>query len=92
MDALKQMDLFRQIHVWRRLDHKRAVRFSCIEHMSEHKFCVQTADFFTIPIKNEHLVYFDRLFPERFIEVEWEERKWFDSVEAAIAAHEIEFR
>jgi hypothetical protein len=85
------MTLFRQISIWKRLDDGRAVRFNCIEDMSTHKFAVQTADFFTFPIKNEHVSYLDRLFPERFIEVEPAERNWFDSIEEAIAAHEVAF-
>jgi hypothetical protein len=86
------MKLFRQISIWNRLDHKRAVRFSCVEDIDTHKFTVQTADFFTVPIKSEHIAYLEKLFPERFIEGDWEQRKWFDSVEEAIASFENEFR
>jgi hypothetical protein len=60
--------------------------------MTAHMFAVQTADFFTLPIKNDHISYLDRLFPERFIEKEPTERKWFYDLEEAIAAHEAEFR
>jgi hypothetical protein len=92
MDPDEHMKLFRQISIWKRLDHKKAVRFNCIEDLEMGKFAVQSADFFTIPIRGEHISYFDKLFPERFIEVEWEQRKWCDSVEKAIADHENEFR
>jgi hypothetical protein len=88
----ERMKLFRQIAIWSRLDDRRAVRFNCIEDMSVNKFVVQTSDYFYIPIKNEHLSYFDKLFPERFIEVDRSECKWFDSVEEAIAAHDLDFR
>jgi len=86
------MKLFRQISIWRRLDHRKAVRFNCLEDVGTKKFAVQSADFFTLPIKGENISYFEKLFPERFIEVEWELRKWFDSVEEAVADHENEFR
>ena len=92
MDPDRQMKLFRQISIWKRLDQKKAVRFSCVEDVEMNKFAVQSADFFTIPIKGEQISYLERLFPERFIEVEWEQREWFDSVEEAIADHENEFR
>jgi hypothetical protein len=59
--------------------------------MTTHKFAVQTTDFFTLPIKSEHVSYLDRLFPERFIEKEPAERNWCDSIEEAIAAHEMAF-
>ena len=86
------MKLFRQVSIWSRLDHKRAVRFNCVEDMSAHVFAVQSADIFTIPIKNEHLAYFEKLFPERFIEADWAERKWFESIDDAIAAFDREFQ
>jgi hypothetical protein len=91
MNPDEQMKLFRQISIWKRLGHKKAVRFNCIEDLEKSKFAVQSADFFTIPIRGEHISYFEKLFPERFIEVEWEQRKWFDSVEKAIAGHENDF-
>jgi hypothetical protein len=80
------MTLFRQISIWKHLGDGRAVRFNCIEDMTTHKFAAQTADLFTLPIKSEHVSYLDRLFSERFIEVEPTERKWFDSIEEAVAA------
>src|SRR5664279_4816503 len=92
MDPNQRMKLFRQIPIWKRLDHKNAVRFNCIEDMETNQFAVQSADFFSIPIKSEHISYLEKLFPERFIEVEWEQRKWFASIEEAVADHENEFR
>jgi len=91
MNPDEQMKLFRQISIWKRLGHKKAVRFNCIEDLEMRKFAVQSADFFTLPIRGEHISYFEKLFPERSIEVEWEQRKWFDSVEKAIAGHESDF-
>ena len=92
VDSNQQMKLFRQIPIWKRLDHKSAVRFNCIEGMEMNQFTVQSADFFSIPIKGERISYLEELFPERFIEVESEQRKWFVSLEEAIADHESEFR
>jgi hypothetical protein len=87
-----QMKLFRQIPIWKRLDPKNAVRFNCIEDIEMNRFTVQSADFFSIPIKGEHISYLEKLFPERFIEADWGQRKWFASIEGAIADHESEFR
>jgi len=42
--------LFRQIVVWRRLGPARAVRYICFEDLSAFGFCVQSADFFTLPL------------------------------------------
>ena len=89
---VEQVKLFRQIAIWTQLDQRRAARFSCIEDIENHRFAVQTTDFFYLPIKTEDLAFFERLFAERFIEVDFLERKWFDSVEEAIAGHLEEFR
>jgi hypothetical protein len=86
------MKLFRQISIWTRLDHERAARFNCIEDLGVRKFTVQSKDFFSIPIDEKRLAYFERLFPERIIETEWEQHRWFDSIEEAVAAHDEEFR
>ena len=86
------MKLFRQVSIWKRLYHNKAVRFNCIEDLETSKFVLLSADFFYIPIKGEHISYFEKLFPERFIEGELEQRQWFDSVEKAVADHENKFR
>ena len=55
-------------------------------------FCVQSADFYGLPVTVNARVEFDRQFVELFIEVEPMGRsRWFATVDEAIAAHEEEF-
>ena len=86
------MTLFREITVWKRVDKRQAIKFNCLEDMNLHKFVVQSADFFTLPLKKERFEEFDKQFVELFIEIKpSDRRKWFDSIEEAIAAHETQF-
>jgi hypothetical protein len=85
--------LFIQIFVWKRLDDKRAVRFTCLEDISKHLFIVQSADFFSVPVKPSLIAYFDNNFVDLFIGLDPENRqKWSSSLEEAVALHEDEFR
>jgi hypothetical protein len=60
--------------------------------MTTGKFCVQSADFYNLPIQNERLVQLDKQFLELMIEESPIVRSGaFDSVEEAIAHHDSEF-
>ena len=43
--------MYRELSVWKRIDDTRVVRFRCFEEMETHLFCVQNADFYTMPLK-----------------------------------------
>jgi hypothetical protein len=88
----RSMKLYREVAVWKRIDDKRAVKFNCLEDTSLHQFAVQSADFYTVPIKKEIIDDFEKQFVELFIQIDpAERRKWFDSIEEAVAAHEDDF-
>jgi hypothetical protein len=83
---------YREISVWRRIDGKRAVRFRCFEELEFHLFFVQSADFYSMPLKADVAAQSDRQFLELLMEEEPTERsRGFATVEEAIAAHEKEF-
>jgi hypothetical protein len=84
--------MYREQSIWKRIDAQRAVNFRCFEDLVSHLFCVQSADFYSLPIALNARSNFDRQFVELFIEVERVERsEWFGTVEEAIAAHEKTF-
>src|SRR5262245_5070077 len=84
--------MYQELSIWRRIDAKTAVHFRCFEDIARHLFCVQSADFYTLPVTLNARLEFDRQFVELFIEVEPIERsRWFTTVDQAIAAHEGEF-
>jgi hypothetical protein len=56
-------------------------------------FGVQSADFYTLPLKVEVVANSDRQFVELLVEIEPTERcSWYTSLLYAIAAHEESFR
>jgi|SRR3954453_23278009 hypothetical protein len=84
--------MYREQSIWKRIDAQRAVHFRCFEDLASHLFCVQSADFYSLPMTLNARSGFDRQFVELFIEVEPVERsEWFGTVEEAIAAHEKKF-
>ena len=84
--------LYREFSIWMRVDDRKAVRFRCLEDLQSCLFCVQSADFYTLPINTERHAQFDTQFAELFIEIDPLERCiWYDSVAEAILAHQNEF-
>lgn len=83
---------YQEIKVWRRLSSRSCVRYACFKALRTGKYCVQSADFFYLPVDEQHHRYLDTQFLELFMEADPQERcTWFDSLEAAIAAHDEEF-
>ncbi|MEY9757018.1 hypothetical protein [Bradyrhizobium yuanmingense] len=84
--------MYRELSIWKRIDAKRAVHLRCFEDVPSHLFCVQSADFYALPVTVDARRELDRQFIELFIEVEPKKRsRWFATVEQAVAAHEEEF-
>lgn len=84
--------MYQELSIWKRIDAGRAVHFRCLKDIATQLFCVQSADFYTLPVTLNERLGFDRQFAELFTEVEPIERSaWFATVEEAIAAHEEEF-
>jgi len=84
--------MYRELSIWKRIDSERAVHFRCFEDVASRLFCVQSADFYALPVTANARLQFDRQFVQLFIEVEPMERsRWFATVDQAIAAHEEEF-
>lgn len=83
--------LYKQILIWKHLEDG-AVRYCCFENLASHQYCVQSADFFRLPIENKQLTSSNIQMVELFMEVEPRERcMWFDSLESAITAHDQAF-
>lgn len=84
---------YRELSLWKRIGDNQAVNFRCFEEIESHLFCVQSADFYTLPLRADVGASFDRQFVELIIETEPIDRSdWFATVEEAIAAHEENFR
>ena len=86
------MTLYKEVSVWRRLGPSRSVRYVCFEQLGKSLYCVQSADFYTVPI-SPNMVQEDAA---RFLELLTEEPPatrcaWFSTLEAAISEHDREF-
>jgi hypothetical protein len=85
--------MYRELSVWKRIDGKSAVRFRCLEDLATGHFCVQIADFYSLPAEASVASGFDHQFVELLVENDPAERNdWFSTPEEAIRAHEEEFR
>jgi hypothetical protein len=84
--------MFKSFDVWKRIEPARLVRYRCFEDTNNGKFCVQSADFYNLPIQAERLIQLQRQFLELMIEESPFSRSGaFDTVEEAIARHDSEF-
>ncbi len=87
------MELFKTIEVWRKVGNIRAVRYRCFQSVKSGKYSVQSADFYSHggeSPEREHAL--NRQLVELFVEQSPEERSGgYDTLEAAIEAHEAEF-
>ncbi len=75
--------------VWKRLDHRAAIRFSCLHDIEENKYAVQSGDYFYM--EDIHAHDFQRQFVELLLEMSHERDDWFDSLEEAIDDHLLRF-
>jgi len=86
-------ELFEEIVVWKRAGDGHAVRYCCFRDLASGRYAVQSADFFLLPIDDARWMQSERQKLELLIESSPGERSgWFDSVEEAIAQHDLAFR
>ncbi|MBO3459923.1 hypothetical protein G7B40_040050 [Aetokthonos hydrillicola Thurmond2011] len=84
--------MFKAIDVWKRLDTTTAVRYRCFQRLTDGQFCVQSADYYYLPIREEQVRSLDRQFLELFVEEAPDERcEVYPRLEEAIAMYESEF-
>lgn len=87
-----KLKLYKPIDVWRMKDAACAIRYRCFEILGENRFCVQSADYFHLPIEEELAIQLEKQFVELFIEVAPEERSdCFSSLEEAILRYDEDF-
>ena len=86
--------LYREISVWKRVDEKTLLRYRCFHILPDEKYCVQSADFYSLPLDEAQTNYLSKQFVELLIEEEPESRaeKLYDSLQEAVSAHDIDFQ
>ena len=84
--------MLKAIDVWKRLPNDRAVRYRCFEVLPAGGFCVQSADFFALPIGDAQLRFSEKQFLELLIEESPVDRcVVYPTLHEAIEAHERDF-
>lgn len=84
--------LYKSIDVWKVHEDNILIRYRCFEMLGEKKFCVQSADFFRLPIAEEQIHQLEKQAMELFLETLPDERsETFTSLEEAIEMHESDF-
>jgi hypothetical protein len=87
------INLLQEIIVWKSIDSKSAVKYCCFHNLQDGKYCVQSADFFYLPVDDRQLKQSEMQSLELFIEVSPMNRcKWFTALNDAILAHDVSFK
>jgi len=74
------------------MDHSTAVRYRCFESLQSGQYCVQSADFYRLPLDKEQVSNLDSRFVELFIEQDPVKRaREYPTLKGAVAAHEKDF-
>ncbi|MCI0538650.1 MAG: hypothetical protein L0Z50_25870 [Verrucomicrobiales bacterium] len=80
------------IDVWKRLDNNGVIRYRCFRVLPDDKYCVQSADFYRLPLEPNTIQNMERQFLELLLQQAPDERaKTFASLEEAIANHDKQF-
>lgn len=84
--------MFKAIDVWKRISDSEAVRYRCFQCLRTGKYSVQSADFYRLPENPAQSDQLNRQHIELFVRQAPDERTGaYDTLEAAIDAHEAEF-
>ncbi len=83
------MKLLSELMIWKHVDNTNAIRYCCFQDLHTHKYAVQSADFFSLPVDEKQLKFLNIQFLELLMENFPTERcTWYASIEEAIAAHD----
>jgi hypothetical protein len=84
--------LYIEINVWKPIDENVLVRYRCFRILPDNKYVVQSADFYNLPLDDKQISYLSKQFSQLLCEEEPAIRSdMFDSLEEAIAAHDLDF-
>ena len=91
-ERLEHNLLFKVIDVWKRISDSEAVRHRCFQSLQTGKFSVQSADFYRLPNDPSQSSELEQQHIELLIEQAPDQRSGaYETLEAAIKAHEAEF-
>jgi hypothetical protein len=78
------MELYKEIHIWRRINDTMATRYTCLQNLRDKRYAVQSLDFFHENAVGDQSRYFQEQFLELLLETPPSERRgWFTTLEGA---------
>lgn len=84
--------MFKAIDVWKKINDVSAIRYRCFEHLTDGQFCVQSADYYHLPLNQQQIETLDKQFLELFIEESPDHRSClYPTLEEAIAQYDQDF-
>jgi hypothetical protein len=84
--------MFKAIDIWKRIDDTAAIRYRCFERLADGQFCVQSADYYQLPLNEQQIKALDQQFLELFLEASPDQRSSsHPTLEAAIAQYAQDF-
>jgi hypothetical protein len=84
--------MFKAIDIWKRVNDETAIRYRCFERLADGQFCVQSADYYHLPLHEAQVRSLDQQFLELLIEESPDQRSSvYPTLEEAIAKYELEF-
>jgi hypothetical protein len=86
------MSLYQVVDVWKKISEKRLLRYRCFKNLETNRYCVQSADFYSLPLDGAQAINLEKQHCELFVEQLPDKRSSsFDSIEEAIEVHNREF-
>lgn len=84
--------MFKAIDIWKKIDDTIAIRYRCFQRLTDGRFCVQSADYYHLPLNENQIKILDKQFLELFIEESPDQRSSLHpTLEEAITQYELEF-
>ncbi|MBR8833056.1 MAG: hypothetical protein DSM106950_03170 [Stigonema ocellatum SAG 48.90 = DSM 106950] len=84
--------MFKAIDIWKRIDDTAAIRYRCFERLTDGQFCVQSVDYYHLPLNEKQIKTLDNQFLELFIEESPDQRSSLHpTLEEAIAQYDQDF-
>jgi hypothetical protein len=86
--------LYKEVSVWKKIDDKTLLRYRCFQILPDEKYCVQSADFYSLPLDDAQTNYLSKQFIELLTEEDPETRAegLYNSLQEAISAHDAGFQ
>jgi hypothetical protein len=84
--------MYKAIDIWKRINENQIARYRCFQRLKDSLFCVQSIDFYSLPLDEIQIRYLDKQFLEFLIEEDPDQRaEMHDSLEIAILMHDKDF-